>query len=128
MYRRACDGPSYASVVTGTFFCYFETRAHTTEPTTGRHNCDGPSSGNRRVINDVSDPTRLDPFSKSEHLKSPTPHFTPITSLFLPLLFPSKLPQSIPLSTTDHCPLTILQSPKVLSTSGNCCCECLPCH
>ena len=37
----------------GTLFCYDEIRAHTTEPRTGRHNCDGPSSGNRRVINDV---------------------------------------------------------------------------
>ena len=32
-------------------------RAHTKEPTTGRHNCDGPSLGNRRVINEVY-PTR----------------------------------------------------------------------
>ena len=28
------DGPSYASVVAGTSFCYFQTRAHTTDPTT----------------------------------------------------------------------------------------------
>ena len=51
------DGPSYDSIVTGTSFCYFQTRAHTTEPMTGLLKCDGPSSGNRRVINEVY-PTR----------------------------------------------------------------------
>ena len=81
--RCSCDGPSYAFVLPGTYFCYFETRAHTTEPTTGRHNCDGPSSGNRRVINDVSDPTRLDTFSKSDRLNS-QPFISPVLLHYFP--------------------------------------------
>ena len=55
--RCAFDGPSYASVVQGTSFRYFQTREHTMEPTMGRYNCDGPSSGNRLVINEAY-PTR----------------------------------------------------------------------
>ena len=96
--RCACNGPSYASVVPGTFSCYFETRAHATEQTMGRHNCDGPSSGNRHVINEVY-PTRPDlarPFFKIKTFKIPNPSFHPhyfIIPLISPLFSTSTLSQ-----------------------------------
>ncbi|TMW91176.1 hypothetical protein EJD97_014680 [Solanum chilense] len=55
--RCACDGPSHESVVPGMSFCYLKTRANAMEPTTYRHNRDGPLSGNGRVINEAY-PTR----------------------------------------------------------------------
>ena len=88
------DGPSYASVVAGTSFCYFQTRAHTTEPTMGRHNCERPSSGNLRVINE-SYLTRpgWGFFKKSQHIKNPTLHFTPFlpSSSYFPPFSTSKI-------------------------------------
>ena len=77
--RCAYDGPSYASVVPGTFFCYFETRAHATKQTTGRHNCDCPSLGNRRVINEVylTRPDPVEPFFIIRTFKPPQPLISP---------------------------------------------------
>ena len=81
-----------------------------TEPTMGRHNCDGPSSGNRRVINE-SYQTRPDlagVFFKIRPFKPPNPSFHPIHSLFLPL--PSLF--NFHILPLDHCSPKILQSPK----------------
>ena len=78
----------------GTFFCYVEIRAHTMEPTKVRHNCDGPSSGNRRVINELY-PTG--PFFKIRLFKPPpsNPSFHPIPSLFLSSPLSFQLPHSL---------------------------------
>ena len=85
--RCSFDGPSHESVVPRTSFCYFQTRAHAMEPTTHHDNLDGPSSGNRRVINEAY-PTRPGwVFKNNSTFKTLIPLFHPILSLFLP--FPS---------------------------------------
>ena len=61
-------------------------RAHTTEPTTGRHKCDGPSSGNRRVINEF-------------YLTRPSRTLFKIW----PFILPTPLFSTSTLPLTDHC-------------------------
>ena len=120
--RCAFDGPSYQVH----FFCHYEIRAQTTEPMTGRHNCDGPSSGNRRVINEVY-PTRpgWTLFQKSDSLNSPPLHISPHYSLISPITLSFQLPHSLP---PIIAPSQFSQALKCSSTSENRCCGCLPCH
>ena len=95
----------------GMFFCYVEIRAHTTEPTMGRQNCDGPSSGNRRVINELY-PIRpgWTLFQKSDRLNPQPLIFTPLIpySSHLPYLFNFYISPSLIITPT------ILQSLKTI--------------
>ena len=123
--RCACNGPSYASVTPGTFFCHFEIRAHMTEPTTGRHKCDGPSSGNRRVINEFY-PTR-----PGWTLFKIWPFILPTPPYLTPLLpYSSHLPSLFNFHTSPHWSLLPKSSwaLSLSSTSRCCCCRCLPCQ
>ena len=107
--RCTCDGPSYASVVPGTSFCYYQTRAHTTQPTTVRHNCDRPSLGNHRVINEAYPTQPVGVYYKISPFILPNHSFHRVPLLFLP--FTSLLNfHHLPLST-NHCSPAILQSP-----------------
>ena len=95
------------------------------DTTTGRRMCDGPSSGNRRAINEIN-PTRPG-WTPFQNLTIYTPHpsiFHPITSNFL------SSPLSFPLPHFPHWSL-LPQSPQTLSLSSTCRCCCfwyLPCH
>ena len=90
-------------------------RAHTTEPTTGRRKCDGPSSGNRRAINEIY-PTRpgcnpAAPFSKFDRLYSPALHIPPHyfqLPLISPLFSTSTLPPLIITPTISPNLITII--------------------
>ena len=84
------NGPSYAPSHQVRISVIFETRAHTTDTTTGRRICDRPSSGYRRAINEIN-PTRPG-WTPFQILTVYTPHpskFHPITSTssHLPSLF-----------------------------------------
>ena len=103
------------------FFCCFETRARMTEPMTRRHDSHRPSSGNRRMINEVY-PTRPDPaepFFKIRTFKPPNPSFHPITSLFLSSPLSFKLPHfpSLIIAPKNHLSLIIIIYLSVLLLS-----------
>ena len=102
----------------------FEIRAHTTDTTTGRRMCDGPSSGYRRAINEIN-PTRpgWTPFQNLTVYIPIPPNSTPLLPLPLisPLFSTSTLP---PLIITSTISPTLL-----LSVTCWCCCFWyLPCH
>ena len=97
--RHDWNGPSYAPSHQVRISVIFEIRAHTTDTTMGRRMWDGPSSWNRRAINEIN-PTRpgwtllnIWPFI----LPTP-PYSTPLlpTSSHLPSLF------HFHTSPTDH--------------------------
>ena len=93
------NGPSYAPSHQVRISVIFAIRAHTTDSTTGRRMCDGPSSGYRRAINEIN-PTRPG-WTPFQILTVYTPHpskFHPITSTssHLPSLF------HFHTSPTDH--------------------------
>ena len=98
----------------------FEIRAHTTEPTTGRRMCDGPSTGNCRVINEIY-PTRPG-WTPFQNLTVYTPHpsiFHPITSNFLTSPLSFQLPHfpSLIIAPKNHLSLIIIIYLSVLLLS-----------
>ena len=63
------------------------------EQTTGRHNCDSPSSGNRRVINEVYPTRPSETLFQIRTFKPPNPSFNPHSFTTPPISLFLKLPQ-----------------------------------
>ena len=127
------DGPSrvkrtvVCTVTPGTYFCHFWNSGTHDETTTGRRMCDGPSSGNRRAINEIN-PTRPG-WTPFQNLTVYTPH----PSIFHPITSTSSNLPSLPLFSTSTLPPLIITStisPTLLqSVTCRCCCFWyLPCH